>query len=73
MGDAIPLNAWKGNIQRDDKQVPRKNLTNLVLYLRFLEEFGAQLRFNEMTQGPEWQGKPVHDHDYVDIRLGARA
>lgn len=69
MADVIPLNAWKGQLQRDDKGGVRKNLTNLVLHLRGLGEFGKQLRFNEMTSQIEWRGVPVEDPDLIDMRL----
>lgn len=69
MADVIPLNAWKGSLQRDDKQGVRKSLTNLVLHLRNLGEFGKQLRFNEMTTQIEWRGAVIEDRDLVDIRL----
>jgi len=65
----VPLNAWKGNLQRDDKGGVRKNLTNLVLHLRNLGEFGKQLRFNEMTHQMEWRGRRFEDPDLIDMRL----
>jgi predicted P-loop ATPase len=69
MADVIPLNAWKGGLQRDDKGGIRKNLTNLVLHLRNLGEFGKQLRYNEMTAQVEWRGVAIEDPDIIDIRL----
>ncbi len=69
MADVIPLNAWKGQLQRDDKQGVRKSLTNLVLHLRNLGEFGKQLRFNEFAYQTEWRGKPLEDEHLIDIRL----
>jgi predicted P-loop ATPase len=69
MTDVIPLNAWKGQLQRDDKQGVRKNLTNLMVHLRNLAEFGKQLRFNEMTQQMEWRGDVVEDPHIIDMRL----
>lgn len=67
--NVVPLNAWKGNLQRDDKGGVRKNLTNLVLHLRNLGEFGKQLRFNEMTHQMEWRGRRFEDPDLIDMRL----
>lgn len=69
MAEVVPLNAWKGGLQRDDKGGVRKNLTNLVLHLRNLGEFGKQLRFNEMTAQMEWRGVAVEDPDLIDMRL----
>jgi len=67
--EVVPLNAWKGQLARDDKGAVRKNLTNLVLHLRNLGEFGRQLRFNEMTQQMEWRSRPLEDPDLIDMRL----
>lgn len=68
MADIIDLNAWRHNLQMGDKG-PKRNLTNTIAHLRGLQGLGANLRFNEMTQQCEWQGKPIEDPDVVDIRL----
>jgi predicted P-loop ATPase len=69
MGEIIPLNAWKGSLQRDDKQGVRKNLTNLMLHLRNLPTMGDQFRFNDLTGNIEWQNEEIQDTSYIDIRL----
>jgi len=66
--DAIPLNAWKGRLQ-SSKQGYKKNMTNLMMFLRNLRELGNTIRWNELAQRPEWNGSPLTDHDIVDIRL----
>lgn len=68
MANVLELNAWKHQLQQGDKG-PKRNLTNLVLHLRNLDGLGRALRFNEMTQQVEWNGKPIEDPDFVDIRL----
>lgn len=68
MAEVYELNAWKHQLQQGDKG-PKRNLTNLILHLRNLDGLGKQLRFNEMTQQAEWQGKPIEDPDFIDIRL----
>jgi predicted P-loop ATPase len=62
------LNPWRANLQMGDKG-PKRNLTNTMAHLRGIPELGKNLRFNEMTQGIEWRGKPIEDCDVVDIRL----
>ena len=64
----IDLNAWRQNLQMGDKG-PRRNLTNTIAHLRGMPQFGKKLRYNEMTQHPEWDGRPIEDPDVVDIRL----
>lgn len=66
--EVFELNAWKHQLQQGDKG-PKRNLTNLILHLRNLDGLGRALRFNEMTQQAEWNGKPLEDPDFIDIRL----
>lgn len=68
MANVIDLNAWRHNLQMGDKG-PKRNLTNTIAHLRGLQGLGKSLRFNEMTQSIEWNGKPIEDPDIVDIRL----
>lgn len=68
MDNVFELNAWKHQLQQGDKG-PKRNLTNLILHLRNLDGLGKMLRFNEMTQLAEWQGRPLEDPDFIDIRL----
>lgn len=68
MADLIELNAWKHQLQNGDRG-PKRNLTNLMMHLRYLDGLGKKLRFNEMTHQAEWQGHPIEDPDFVDIRL----
>jgi putative DNA primase/helicase len=65
----IPLNAWKGTLQRDGKGGYRKNTTNLMAYLQNLPDFGTNLRLNELADVIEWGGERVGDYDYVDMRI----
>ncbi len=64
----IPLNAWKGKLGVG-KQGYKKSVTNLMMFLRHLPEFGRNLRFNEFTSRVEWGGKPLEDHQLVDIKV----
>ena len=66
---AIPLNAWKHQLQKGDNGQVKRNLTNLIFHLRNLPCLGKELRFNELSYQPEWRGKPIEDVDLVDIRL----
>lgn len=68
MSNVISLNPWRHNLQMGDKG-PKRNLTNTLAHVRGLAELGANLRFNEMTQQCEWNGKPIEEHDIVDIRI----
>ena len=68
MTNIVDLNAWRHNLQMGDKG-PKRNLTNTIAHLRGLQGLGKSLRFIEMTQAIEWNGKPIEDPDVVDIRL----
>lgn len=65
----IPLNAWKGKLQSNGKGGVKKSMTNLMLFLKNLPEFGMTLRWNELAQRAEWNGRPLEDADLVDVRL----
>lgn len=67
MGEPIPLNAWRGNLQVGSKG-EKKTLYNLMQYMRNLPGLGKQIRFNELTGQVEWSGDPLTDADYVDIQ-----
>jgi len=64
----VPLNAWKGKLNTG-KSGPKKTITNLMLFLKNLPEFGKTIRWNELAQRAEWNGRPVEDSDLVDVRL----
>ena len=64
----VELNAWRHHLDMGEKGVKR-NLTNLMVHLRFLPDLGQKIRFNEQTQSPEWKGRKLEDHDFIDIRL----
>lgn len=68
MSNVIDLNAWRHNLQMGS-QGPKKNITNLMVHLRNLPGLGKTIRFNEQTQQPEWNGRPIEDHDFIDIRM----
>lgn len=65
----IPLNAWLGRVQKDGRNKPRRNLHNLLLFLREAPGLGRTLRYNEFSGRVEWNGKPLADEDIIDIRL----
>ena len=66
--EQIDLQAWRGRLQQS-KQGPRKNMTNLMLFLRHIKDLGNTIKFNDLAQRPEWNGRPLEDGDLVDIRL----
>jgi predicted P-loop ATPase len=66
--NVIDLNAWRQHLQMGDKG-PKRNLTNTIWHLRSLRELGKHLRFNEMTQQPEWRGRAIEESDVIDIRM----
>lgn len=68
MENVIDLQAWRGKLQQSSKGV-KKNMTNLMLFLRNIKELGPTIRWNELAQRVEWNGHPLEDADLVDIRL----
>jgi len=68
MADVVDLQAWKGRLQ-SSKQGYKKNITNLMMFLRNVRELGINLRWNELAQRVEWLGKPLVTGDEIDIRL----
>lgn len=68
MADVVDLQSWKGKLQ-SSKQGPRKNVTNLLIHLQGMREFGASIRWNELAQRPEWKGEPIVDSDLITMRL----
>ena len=69
MPNVIDLGAWKGALQKNGKGGHKKNVTNLLMYLQNLREFGASIRWNELAQRPEWKGEQVTDSDLISMRL----
>lgn len=72
MAEVVPLNAWKHQLQQGERGV-KKNLTNLMLYLRNLPGLGDQLKFNDLSGNIEWKGQELRDTDYIDMRLQIEA
>jgi predicted P-loop ATPase len=69
MADNVtPLHAWKGKLNTG-KTGPKKTISNLMLFLKNLPELGNTIRWNELAQRAEWNGRPIEDSDLVDIRL----
>ena len=70
MSNVYPLHTWKASLQKDSKEAPKKNMTNLMIHLENVPGIGESLRFNELTQDIEWNGKPFVDpSDTVAIRM----
>lgn len=65
----VPLNAWKGKLQSNGKGGVKKSMTNLMLFLKNLPEFGTTIRWNELAQRAEWNGRPLEEADLIDARL----
>lgn len=63
---------WRAQLKLGENG-PKKCLTNLMLYLRNLPGLGKALRWNEMASVAEWNGVPLRDEDYVDIRMAIEA
>jgi len=68
-GGTVPLASWKGSLDLNEHGRYQKNTTNLMLYLQHLPFFGKKLRYNELADNVEWQGRAFADTDYVDIRV----
>jgi putative DNA primase/helicase len=68
VADNVATFDWRDRVQRG-KGGPVKNLTNLMLYLRGIEKLGRSLRFNELSNQTEWNGRPLEEPDVIDIRL----
>ncbi len=66
--DVIDLQAWRGRLQ-SSKQGYKKNITNLMMFLKNVRELGNTIRWNELAQRAEWNGHPIQDSDLIDIRL----
>lgn len=70
MNDVVDLESWKGRLQPSSgKGGVKSNLTNLMMFVQNVRELGSNLRWNEFASRPEWFGKPILEHQYVDIRL----
>lgn len=69
MAEVIDLGAWKGRLQTNGKGGAKKSVTNLLLYLQNTKELGNTIRWNELAQRAEWNGRPIEDSDLIDIRL----
>ncbi len=68
MAEVFELESWKGQLQ-SSKQGYKKNMTNLMLCLANVRELGSTIRWNELAQRAEWNGKPLEDHHLIDVRL----
>lgn len=66
--EVIPLNAWKGRLATS-KQGIKKNVTNLMIFLENLPEFGRRLRWNELANAVEWDGVALEEHQLIDMRV----
>lgn len=64
----VPLNAWKGKLVVSRNGL-KKSVTNLMVFLRNLPEFGRNLRYNEFSRRVEWGGQPLEDHQLVDVKI----
>lgn len=68
MAELVDLESWKGRLQSSSKGV-KANMTNMMMYVQNVRELGPNLRWNEFANRPEWFGKPILEHQAVDIRL----
>lgn len=65
----ISLNAWRSRLQENGRGGSKKNVTNLMLYLSGLKEFGKNIRWNELAHRVEWNGLPLDPSDLIEMRL----
>lgn len=68
VADNVSTFDWRDRLQRG-KSGLAKTLTNLMLHLRGIEKLGRNIRFNELTNQVEWNGRPIEEPDLIDIRL----
>lgn len=68
MANVVDLQAWKGRLSVS-KQGVKKTVTNLLMYLENLPEFGAKLRWNSLAHAVEWNGRELEEHQLIDIRV----
>jgi putative DNA primase/helicase len=66
--NVLDLQAWRGRLQ-SSKQGYKKNMTNLMMFLKNVRELGNTIRWNELAQRAEWNGRPLEDGNLIDIRL----
>lgn len=62
------LQAWRGRLQ-SSKQGYKKSMTNLMMFLKNIRELGNTIRWNELAQRAEWNGRAIEDSDLIDVRL----
>lgn len=67
--NVFQLNAWQGKIQRDSRNRAKRNLFNLLLFLKETPGLGRTIRYNEFTGRVEWKDVPLLDEDLMEIRL----
>jgi predicted P-loop ATPase len=68
MADEFDLQAWKGKLGQS-KQGYKKNMTNLMMFLKNVKDLGNTIRWNELAQRAEWNGQPLEDGHLIDVRL----
>lgn len=66
--NVIDLQAWRGRLQENSKGV-KKSMTNTMLFLKNIKDLGNTIRWNELAQRAEWNGRPLEDTDLIDVRL----
>lgn len=66
--NVINLETWRGKLQQSSKGV-KKSMTNLMLFLKNVRELGITIKWNELAQRAEWNGRPLEDSHLIDIRL----
>lgn len=69
MPNVIDLQSWKGKLQQNGKGGAKKSMTNLMLHLQNLPALGNTIKWNELAQQVEWNGRPLEEAHLVDIRL----
>jgi len=60
---------WRERLDCTADDKIKKTLGNLLRCLRMMPQFGKKLRYNELSGNVEWNGKPVSDVTYGQIRV----
>ena len=66
--NVFDLQAWRGKLQQSGKGV-KKNMTNLMLYLKNVKDLGNTIKWNELACRAEWNGHQLDEGHLIDIRL----
>jgi len=55
-------------LDQDRTGAPKAHVANAIKVLRWSDEIGGPLRYNEFSGRLEWDGRPMADHDVTGVR-----